>query len=114
MRHDTQQIKTFAFETAPGELGNIFHFIGGDFIQNYDDDLDAFALKNGVVEIDFVNRSADSALADDDDFGSENFCHLRVGQIKKTEPTAGMAGAFTQNKIFFPGNAVKGLDDFFD
>ena len=65
------------------------------------------------VKIDLVNGFADAALADDDDFCAHDLGHLGIGEIEN-RPDPGVAGTFAQNKILFPRDAVKGLDDFFD
>ena len=113
MGQDAEEIQALAFEAAPGEFGDVIQFVGGDFVEDDADDFDALAFEDRLVEINLVNRFADAALADDDDFCAEDFGHLRVGQIKN-RADAGVARAFAQDKILFPGDAVKGLDDFFD
>ena len=113
IRQHAEQFQSFAFQTAPGEIRDVIHLFRQHLVEDDADDFDAFLFKQRLVERDFVNRFADAALADDDDLCAEDFRHLRIGQIKHGAD-AGVTGAFAQHKIFFPGDAVEGLLDFFD
>src|SRR5271157_5547005 len=93
---------------APGEFGDVIQFVGGDFVEDDADDFHALLFEDRLVEINLVNGFADAALADEDDFCAQDFGHLGVGQIKN-RADAGVARAFAQDKILFPGDAVKGL-----
>src|SRR6266568_2345065 len=82
VRDDAQQIQSFALQTPPGEVGHIIDFGLQNFVQDHADDFHSFLLEERLVQGYFVNRLADAALADDDDFGLENLGDLRVRQIE--------------------------------
>ena len=105
--------QAFALEAAPGEFGDVTKPVRMHLVQDDADDLDAFLLEQRLVQADFVDRFADAALGDNDDFGPEHLGHLRVGQIKH-RTDAGVARAFAQHEILFPRDAVEGLLNFFD
>ncbi len=112
VRQHAEQVQPFAFQPAadePRDFGNFFlmHLVDDDA-----DDFDAFFFKQRLIQADFVNRFADAALGNDDDFAAERFGDLRVGQIKH-RTDASVAAAFAQNKIFFPRDAVEGMSEFF-
>ncbi len=110
---DAEEAETFSFEAALGELGDEVEFFGEDFIEDDADDFDAFLLEEGLVEGDFVDGFADAALGDDHDFGAEEFGDAGVGEVKDGAD-AGVAGAFAEDEVLFPGDAVEGEADALD
>ena len=113
VRQDAEQVQAFALEAAPRKVGDVIHFVAKHLVEDDADDFDAFLFKQCLIQANFVNRFADAALRDDDDFCAKDFCDLRVGQIEHRADT-GVAAAFAQHKILFPGDAVEGLLDFAD
>src|SRR5581483_209112 len=78
-RHDAKEIQPFALEAPPRKIGDEIDLVWQHFVEDDADDFDPFALEHGLVQIHLVDRFADAALADDDDFGPENFGDGRVG-----------------------------------
>ena len=82
VRDDAEQFEALAPQAAPGKFGNEFDFVRENLVENHANDLDAFALEDGLVQIDFIYRFADPALADNNNFRPQNFRDSGVGQIK--------------------------------
>src|SRR2546422_49476 len=76
------------------------------------DQLDAFLLKQRLVEGHFVDGFADAALSDDDDLCCDKLCHPGIRQIEDPAD-AGVAGTVAKNKILLPRYTVEGVLDFF-
>src|SRR5689334_543307 len=106
MRNHPKQFKPFPLESFPREVADVIDFGAEDFIDDDSNDLDAFLLKQGLVQRDFVDRSPDSSLCDDNNLGPENSGHLCVRQIKYG-PYTGVPGPFTQNEVLLPRDAVE-------
>ena len=81
-----EQFQSFALQTAPGEIGDVIHLFRQHLVEDDADDLDAFLFKQRLVERDFVNRFADAALGDDDDFAPRIFATCALDK-SNTEPT---------------------------
>jgi len=112
MRKHAQEFEAFAAKTASSEVADIIHLRPQNFVDDDANDFDAFLFEKSFVQADFVDGPADATLGHDDDFCAEDFCDLRVGEVENGTD-AGMAGAFAENEVFFPGNAIKGLLNFF-
>ena len=102
VRHDAEQFQSLALEAAPGELGDRNPLLSPSTLLRMTPMISTPSFSNNAwFSADFINRFADAALRDDDDFGAENFCDLRVGQIKH-RADAGVAASLRTAQNPFP------------
>ncbi len=109
--HDAEQGQAEALEAAGAVFADEVHFVGHDLVEDRADDFDAVFFKEGEVEGDLVDGFADAAGADDDDFAVEHFGDGGVGEVEDAADS-GVAGAFDDDEVLFPGRFVEGGLDF--
>src|SRR5690606_37369888 len=112
-RKDAEERDAETLEHFTRVFGDHRDFVVLDFVENRADDLNALFVEKGFVESDFIDWAADSALGDDDDLGVEEAGDAGIGKIENGAD-AGVAGAFDEGEVLFPGNAVEGAADFVD
>ena len=97
-------------KSAAGEIIHVVELVRQHLVEDDADDRHAFLLEERLVDGHLVDRFADAALGDDDDFRAEQFGDARVRQVKH-RADSGVPRAFAQDEILFPRDAVEGLLD---